>query len=240
MPNLEVQESDNISPADWQEMLAASCCDVKRMLPFNAGDRYSALDLTLANSDLTPELLADTEMFSAYIAGLRRERNVRYLIGGYNEDRAVYGRSAIFSGTADEEPRSVHLGIDIWGDAGTPVFAPLSGVVHSLAFNDHFGDYGATIILSHSFRGLSFHSLYGHLALGDIRALCIGQFIPGGKLFAHFGMESENGHWPPHLHFQLIRDIGDHSGDYPGVCRRSQREKYLVNSPDPSSLIRFE
>ena len=47
----------------------------------------------------------------------------------------------------------------------------------------------------------------------------------------------ENGHWPPHLHFQLIRELGDWSGDYPGVCKYSEKEKYLANSPDPDLML---
>jgi hypothetical protein len=60
--------------------------------------------------------------------------------------------------------------------------------------------------------------------------------IKKGALLAHFGEPHENGHWPPHLHFQLIRNIGLAKGDYPGVCRFSEREKYLSNCPDPDSV----
>ena len=67
-----------------------------------------------------------------------------------------------------------------------------------------------------------------------------GQYISAGSPLAHFGIQLENGHWPPHLHFQVIIDIGVSIGDYPGVCRVSEREKYLANSPDPSMLLNFK
>jgi hypothetical protein len=50
-------------------------------------------------------------------------------------------------------------------------------------------------------------------------------------------MQFENGHWPPHLHFQLIIDMGKAKGDYPGVCKYSEREKYLDNCPDPGFIL---
>ena len=108
-------------------------------------------------------------------------------------------------------------------------------MVHSLAFNNREGDYGATIILLHQMEGIPFYSLYGHLSLADL-VLLEGTYINRGQVFAHFGGPSENGHWPPHLHLQLIIDIAMRKGDYPGVCRFSEREKYLSNCPDPDLL----
>jgi hypothetical protein len=64
--------------------------------------------------------------------------------------------------------------------------------------------------------------------------------IKRGTAFAHFGEFHENGHWPPHLHLQLIIDIADHKGDYPGVCRYSEREIFLSNCPDPDLLARLD
>jgi murein DD-endopeptidase MepM/ murein hydrolase activator NlpD len=120
-----------------------------------------------------------------------------------------------------DEPRSIHLGVDIWGPAGTPVFAPIGGVVYGFAFNDKFGDYGATIILQHQVDATTFYTLYGHLSLRDLGPLREGLFINRGQKFAHFGAREENGHWPPHLHFQVIYDIGLNVNDYPGVCKQS-------------------
>jgi murein DD-endopeptidase MepM/ murein hydrolase activator NlpD len=129
--------------------------------------------------------------------------------------------------------------MDIWGPAGTPVFAPLGGLVHSFAFNNHDGDYGATIILSHQLDGRSFYTLYGHLSLVDLEVAREGNFVVGGEPFAHFGAPHENGNWPPHLHMQLIENIGTHRGDYPGVCRFSERNGYLANCPDPDIVLQL-
>ena len=79
----------------------------------------------------------------------------------------MYARSSLFGSDSieQEEPRRLHLGVDIWGKEGTEIFAPLDGIVHSFAFNDNFGDYGATIILLHQQEGRQFFTLYGHLSL---------------------------------------------------------------------------
>lgn len=137
------------------------------------------------------------------------------------------------------EPRRLHLGIDIWGPAGTPVYAPLEGTVHSFAFNDAYGDYGATLILQHDVDGFLFHTLYGHLSLASIREKMEGQTIEKGDWIAAFGEPAENGQWPPHLHFQLVRDMQGRKGDYPGVCRYSEKETYLVNCPDADLILRM-
>ncbi|MEJ7685296.1 MAG: peptidoglycan DD-metalloendopeptidase family protein [Segetibacter sp.] len=119
------------------------------------------------------------------------------------------------------------------------MFAPLGGYVHSFAFNNQYGDYGVTIILHHQLDGVSFNTLYGHLSLIDIAGLQEGQCITRGEAFAHFGQPQENGHWPPHLHFQIVYEMHEKKGDYPGVCKYSEREKYLSNSPDPDAILQM-
>jgi endo-1,4-beta-mannosidase len=66
-----------------------------------------------------------------------------------------------------------------------------------------------------------------------------GDKIAGGNVFAELGISEENGYWPPHLHFQLISDIGNRKGDYPGVCKFSEKEKWLSNSPDPDIILQL-
>jgi peptidoglycan LD-endopeptidase LytH len=152
----------------------------------------------------------------------------------------VYSRSKVFDGNSTtEEPRRLHLGTDIWGDAGTVITAPLEGKVHSFAFNNQFGDYGATILLTHSLEGQEFYTLYGHLSLASLDNLQEGMKIDKGQAFATFGMAEENGHWPPHVHFQLIKDMQQWKGDYPGVCKYSEKEQWLANSPDPDIVLQL-
>jgi peptidoglycan LD-endopeptidase LytH len=217
------------------------------VVPFTAAtDRIAPLDLTKNNTELAEDTYSNTALFSAYIDGKRAQAGAKYLIGGYGELREMYKRSRLFgfdnemdktNTAAAAEPRRLHLGIDVWGEAGTPITAPHGGMIHSLAYNDNFGDYGATIILQHQIDMVVFYTLYGHLSRRDLEAARQGQFITRGQRFAHIGPPAENGQWPPHLHFQVIEDIGYMQGDYPGVCKYSEKEKYLTNCPDADLLL---
>jgi murein DD-endopeptidase MepM/ murein hydrolase activator NlpD len=199
-------------------------------------DMLFPFDLTANNTELTPDVLNDTDIFSHWISTRLAEKNSRYGIGGYNEHRTIYSRSTYFD--TEEEPRRLHLGVDIWGLEGTPVYNFMDAEVHSFKFNDHFGDYGSTIILKYTVKDLVFFGLYGHLNLAALDGLETGMQIKQGQHFADFGKKEENGFWPPHLHFQLIFDLGGRFGDYPGVCKYSERDAYLANCPDPNIVLR--
>lgn len=156
--------------------------------------------------------------------------------GGYGEDRTVYTQK-LFA-PEGEEPRTLHLGLDIFAQPDTPVFAPLNARVHSVADNRNEGDYGPTVILEHTpAPGVTFHTLYGHLSRAAIRDLRAGQDFFQGEQVAALGRRTENGGWPSHLHFQIILDIGKARGDYPGVCRRSEADRWLAICPDPRPFL---
>jgi len=222
--------------SSFQDLIEKNADKIGKVVDFNvATEKLLPLDFTAANTELTNEILADTDRFSEWINEKLTKANARYGIGGYNEHRTIYGRSSHFD--TIEEPRRLHLGIDIWGPAETPIYNFHDAMVHSFKFNDNFGDYGATIILQYKIDGLVFHALYGHLSLASLDGLAKGQFIPSGKQFASFGVKEENGYWPPHLHFQLIFDMEGIEGDYPGVCQFTKRAHFLNNCPDPALII---
>ncbi len=199
------------------------------------------LDFSASNPDLAPDRvppldLTDTATFTEYVFGKLRAARAEAGIGGYDEHRVIYRRSEHFNAN-DSEPREIHLGVDIWADAGTPVYAPKDGVVHSFQDNAHFGDYGPTIILQHDLNGKTIYSLYGHLTRASLNGLYEGKEFRAGEKLAEIGPFPENGDWPPHLHFQLITDLLGYRGDFPGVCSVADREFYLGICPDPMEWI---
>jgi murein DD-endopeptidase MepM/ murein hydrolase activator NlpD len=210
-----------------------------------ATEKIAHINLSQSNPALSEEIYSDTKSFSAYIDGKRNEQHAKFLIGGYAELRDMYKRSLLFDEEKKygiekpktEQPRRLHIGIDIWGAVKTPVFVPLGGTVHSFAFNNNFGDYGATIILQHQLDTIVFYTLYGHVSLADIAHLKEGKFISRGELLAHFGAPGENGNWAPHLHFQVIHDMRLYKGDYPGVCAEKESVFYLTNCPNPDLIL---
>lgn len=200
-------------------------------------DTLYRFDFTAENTELDIEVVSDSKQFSKWVDDKLKSGGYRYGIGGYMEHRTIYARSKHFD--TSDEPRRLHLGVDIWADAGTPVYAPLDGIIHSFQDNNNFGDYGPTIILQHDLNGLILYSLYGHLSRNSLQGLAVGQHISKDQQIAAFGTVSENGSWPPHLHFQLMFDMEGKMGDYPGVARFSEKEHWLQNIPDPNLILPF-
>ena len=151
-------------------------------------DRVAALDLSKTNTEINPAVYKSTETLHQFIESKRLSANATYLIGGYNETRDMYRRSEIFDTNKDatsdnrDEPRSIHLGTDVWGPVGTRVYVPMGGMVHSFAMNEAFGDYGATIILQHQLEGFNFYTLYGHLSAKDLSGLSEAMYVSRGQL----------------------------------------------------------
>jgi murein DD-endopeptidase MepM/ murein hydrolase activator NlpD len=212
--------------------------NIGKVVDFNSlTDTLYHFDFTASNKELNPEIFENTNLFSEWVSRKLKETGGRYGVGGYMEHRTIYSRSEHFS-TMDE-PRRLHLGIDIWADAGTPVYAPVAGTIHSFHDNNNHGDYGPTIILHHNLDGLELYTLYGHLSRRDLDGLRSGDPIAKGQKIGSFGNKEENGHWPPHLHFQLMFDMEGMSGDYPGVAKFSEKEKWIANVPNPNLILRF-
>jgi len=194
------------------------------------------LDFTEANEALAEVNLSDTVAFNAFVFGQLQASSKKYGIGGYLEKRAIYRRSEVFATTASSF-RNIHLGVDIWAAAGSSVYAPLPGKVHSFQDNKGFGNYGPTLILSHDLGGKTLYSLYGHLSSASLSWFEVGRRVEAGEQICEIGPFPENGDWPPHLHFQLIWDLGHYWGDYPGVAAEKDLDFYRQNCPDPAPLI---
>jgi murein DD-endopeptidase MepM/ murein hydrolase activator NlpD len=197
------------------------------------------LDLSRGNAALAGFDAADTAAFGQHIARAVEQHGVWLAVGGYGEDRTLYAMSRVFGSAGEAEPRTLHLGVDLWLPAGMTVHAVLGGTVHSTQDNHAFGDYGPTVILEHEAAGERFHTLYGHLARRTLDHVKPGQRLAAGEHLGWLGEPQENVGWPPHLHFQVIRDLEGRRGDYPGVCRVSEAARWLANCPDPNLLLRI-
>jgi murein DD-endopeptidase MepM/ murein hydrolase activator NlpD len=215
---------------------AMNCSSV---IPLKKGiTRLVRWDLSVECKELTEEVYGDTDVFCRFIDQKREAQGADFCWGGYDELRDIYARSAVFGKEGEqEEPRRLHLGIDVWGMAGTPVQAVYEGVVHSKAIHSELGNYGAVIIIKHQYGGQEFHTLYGHLSWDSVQQIEVGERIAGGRKIGALGIPAENGGWPPHLHFQCIVDMEGYMGDYPGVCKLSERDRYLNNCPDPLMML---
>ncbi|MBT4540553.1 peptidoglycan DD-metalloendopeptidase family protein [Candidatus Woesearchaeota archaeon] len=182
--------------------------------------------------------IANVEPFNNYIFQKLRENNTQIGFGRFDENRTFYGRCKQFQNT--QQARTIHLGVDLWVEPGTRIFAPLNAKIHSFQFNNNVGDYGPTIILEHELGGIIFYTLYGHLTTDSIKNLNVGQNILAGQEIAKAGIFPQNGNWPPHLHFQIITDMQSNIGDFPGVCSEEDRERFLEICLDPNLILNIE
>jgi murein DD-endopeptidase MepM/ murein hydrolase activator NlpD len=176
----------------------------------------------------------DISELSDYIQAKVCDAGKMFAYGGYLEERDLYRNEAIF-GTG--ERRTIHLGLDIWSTAGTSVCMPVDGHIHSYRDNQHMYDYGPTIITRHTLAKETFYLLFGHLSRSSLQNIKKGTIIKKEDTLAELGTTVENGGWPPHLHFQIIKNIGNYEGDYPGVALKSKIDDYLDNCPDPMILF---
>lgn len=197
-------------------------------------DDYCKIDLSVNNLELADYDLSDAKQCQWYIDRVLSKNNAIVAYGGYLEERNLYKGSERFKGS---EERNIHLGMDFWCMAGTTVLTPIDGIVHSFANNADFGNYGPTIILKHKLPQVEIHTLYGHLSLESFQDLYVGKEFKAGEPLATLGETHINVGYAPHLHFQLVLDMGNSLGDYPGVCSKKDFEHYHNNCPNPNLLL---
>jgi hypothetical protein len=185
----------------------------------------------------------DQRRFSRLVDDELAASGARVGIGRYDEVRAIYTTDMFrVEGNDGPEWRTVHHGVDVGAPPGTAIHAPLTGTIHSFRDNNAAGDYGPTIVLEHPATGdrPAFWTLYGHLTRGSLDGLQAGRAVGAGEVIGRLGDVTENGGWWPHVHVQVICDLLDRSGDFPGVARPDEREVMLSVSPDPSPLLGFD
>lgn len=152
-------------------------------------------------------------------------------VGGYLETRKIMYETAQY-----KNGRNIHMGIDIWAPVGEPVYSVIGGEILYSAYLDDEGNYGGTIILKHMIEGQEFFALYGHLSKKSLEKCKTGQKKKTGDIVGWIGDESENGNWPPHLHYQLcIEDPGE--ADMPGVVAKKDLIEARKKYPDPRILL---
>ena len=200
--------------------------------------QYSPIDLSVSNLELSQIDIKNPIDFETFIENHLSKNNAKVAFGGYNEVRNLYKKTSLFNDEQADE-RNIHIGIDLWIKAGTPVLAALEGTVYGFDYNTGAGNYGPTIILKHNIDNQTFYTLYGHLSLESIESLEIGSPFEKGQQLATLGEPAVNGGYSPHLHFQIIKNIGENFSDYPGVCNQKDLEYYLENCPNPNLLLKI-
>ncbi len=184
--------------------------------------------------------MTDLTRLGQTISGRVKAAQARVGIGRYGEARLTHRVNAFrVEGNDGPEWRTVHLGLDLFMEAGSPVSAPLPGVVDSFRDNAAPLDYGPTVILKHTVEDgrIAFYTLYGHLSRESLEGLQEGRPFERGERIGTIGDASVNGGWPPHLHFQIVVDVLDRSGEFPGAATPDQRDVWRSLCPDPNLIV---
>ena len=231
----------------FREWANASEFSLADLFPSVTKNSVIPLDLSVGSRWLGhASEFSDLNLFEFKINKLQLQHPDSIIAGGYLEARALYITSDYDAiGNHGRQSRTVHLGIDYWLAADTPVHAMQDGVV--VAATDNAGDkqYGGLVILKHlvqldTDRSFSFYSLYGHLNVASATQHKLGDVVKKGQCFAKLGCYPENGNWAPHLHFQLMLSMLGYENDFAGVAYHSQTVVWRSLCPDPNLLFKSE
>ena len=231
---------DEINFTTWAKKQNRSLADLFPTLNLNS---VNSLDMYVSSTWIGHETeYNDNELFNFKIQQKRKSMSYAIPAGGYLETRPFYITDAYKKeGNSGSEYRSVHLGIDFWVEAETPIHALFDGKIISLFNNNHYKDYGPTLILEHKTEeGVLFYSLYGHLSKSTLTLHQDGKTIKKGELIANVGKSTENGSWAPHLHFQLMLNMLEYQHDFPGVAFPNEKRVWKSICPNPNVFFNLQ
>ena len=212
------------------------------LFPTIKKNQISPLDLSVSSSWLGHEKeFNDLDLFQYKLEKLQKENPRKIIAGGYLEARALYLAPEYDSiGNQGRQSRTVHLGIDYWLPALTPLHAVLDGEVVVAADNAGDKQYGGLVILKHRLEDFEFYSLYGHLNVESVLKNKVGNLIAKGEQIALLGAYPENGNWAAHLHFQLMLTMLDYENDFAGVAFHHKINVWKSICPDPNLLFKVK
>ncbi|NNG08711.1 MAG: aminotransferase class III-fold pyridoxal phosphate-dependent enzyme, partial [Arenibacter sp.] len=223
----------------WSQSRAIS---LEKLFPSIRHNEVHRLDLSVSSSWLGHEKdFNDLDFFQYKLNALQAEHPSKLLAGGYLEPRPIYTTSSYDKiGNKGRESRSIHLGIDFWLPAATPVHALFDGEVVTAVNDAGDKEYGGLVILRHREEGLEFYTLYGHLSVDTATRHTLGAHINSGDVIGELGDWPGNGNWVPHLHFQLMLSMLDYKTDFPGVGYFNQLKVWKSLCPDPNLLFKVQ
>jgi len=180
----------------------------------------------------------DVDLFQYRMIKLRALYPKKIIAGGYLEARPIYNSNAYKkTGNNGKEDRTIHLGIDFWLPAKTPVLALLDGEVIIAVNDDGNKNYGGLIVLKHTLNDFVFYTLYGHVSVESVLKFAIGDSIKKGDIISYIGNYPENGNWATHLHFQILLTMFNFKEDFPGVTYHNEINVWKSVCPNPNLLF---
>lgn len=221
---------------EFKNIARNNAVSLHKMFPKTFFSEVLNIDMS---TELSPDSKYDTVLeLGAFIAEIQRKNPTALLANGYLERRRFYTTEAYKRITAHgSEYRNIHLGTDFWIPAQTSVHVPFDGKIVILQDNNFPKDYGPTLVLEHNIDGTIFYTLYGHLSRESLALHKKEKLLKAGELIGFIGEPEENGHWAPHLHFQILLDLLGNTENFPGVAFPSEIEHWKTICPNPSKLF---
>ena len=215
---------------------------VSDLFPTAPSEKIQHIDLSVSSKWIGhQENFNDLDLFQFKIDRLQAEHPKKVIAGGYLEPRPIYTSTEYDKiGNSGRESRTIHLGIDFWFHANTPVHALFDGEVVTAVNDAGDKEYGGLVILKHKFEDFEFFTLYGHNTVESVTKHRLGDVIKKGEKIAELGNYPENGNWAPHLHFQIMMSMLDYQIDFPGVAYFKQLNVWEGLCPDPNLLFKSE
>ncbi len=213
--------------------------NVSDLFPTAPSNDLKHIDLSVSSTWMGHEKeFNDLDLFQFKIDRLQTNHPNKVLAGGYLEPRPIYTSTAYDKvGNNGRESRTIHLGIDFWFPANTPVHALFDGEVVTACNDTGDKEYGGLIILKHRVEDFEFFTLYGHNTVESATKHKLGDIIKKGEKIAELGNYPGNGNWAPHLHFQIMMSMLDYKIDFPGVAYFRQIGVWKGLCPDPNLLF---
>ncbi|MEX0362684.1 MAG: aminotransferase class III-fold pyridoxal phosphate-dependent enzyme [Allomuricauda sp.] len=212
----------------------------RELFPTVDADDVLPIDLRVSSEWVGhQEEFNDLDFLQFRLEQLQKEHPNKIIAGGYLEPRALYGTSSYDKmGNSGRESRTVHLGVDFWLPANTPVHALFDGQVVTAVNDAGDKEYGGLVILKHQVNNLEFYTLYGHMTVASATKNKVGDTLKKGDCIGLLGNYPENGNWAPHLHFQLMLSLLGYENDFPGVAYYNQLDIWKGLCPDPNLLFK--
>ncbi len=240
---IRFRESVSLPPHPLQthfnEWVAHSDLHLIDLFPTIKRTEVYPLDLSVSSTWIGHEMdFNNLDWFQYKIDQLQKEVPSKIIAGGYLEPRPLYTDDS-FDTEADygKQNRSVHLGVDFWLAAGTPVHAVFDGEVVTSTYQKQHKNYGGLVILKHKEIDLTFYTLYGHLSKDSSDTLKVGDLLSKGDCIGYLGSPEDNGSWAPHLHFQIQLSLLNYTDDFPGVAFHHEIKSWQSLCPDPMLLF---
>ncbi|NNF82012.1 MAG: aminotransferase class III-fold pyridoxal phosphate-dependent enzyme [Flavobacteriaceae bacterium] len=217
-------------------------CDLSELFPTINKSKVHTIDMSVSSTWLGHEQdYQDLEKLQDKIDKLQSDIPDALIAGGYLEPRTLYSASSYDKlGNYGKTSRTVHLGIDYWLPAYTPVHALFDGEIVTATNDEGEKEYGGLVILKHHENSIEFFTLHGHLTINSATSHSVGDQLKKGDKIGELGPFPENGNWVPHLHFQIILSLLNYKNDFPGVCYPDQTEIWKDLCPDPNLFFKSE